>query len=118
MNRLKDIKREILQQHRQLSFNRHELNFRRKELKESVRQVLQSRTALVSTFAAGLLLGWVSQSARGLRMRGDASVSRGLNALGHWLTPVKAVLWNGFIKTITGYTSSRISEELHEHYDQ
>ncbi len=118
MHRLKDIKREILQQHRQLLFNRRELNERRKELKETLRRTLQSRTVLVSTFAAGLLLGWVSQSARGLRMRGDATVSRGLNALGHWLTPVKAVLWNGLVKAITGYTSNRISGEQHEHYDQ
>ena len=123
MQKLKDIKQEILQQHRQLAFNRRELNLRRKELKETVRQVLQSKTVLLSTFAAGLALGWVSQSARGFHAhhahRGNAPLLKGL---GQWLSPVKGVLWSGLIKTVTGYTSDKIggkfTGELHEHYDK
>jgi hypothetical protein len=120
MHRLKDIQQEILQQHRQLSFNRRELNLRRKELQQRVRQALQSKTVLVSTFAAGLLLGWASQSARGFQARrGNAPMMKGL---GRWLSPVKGALWSGLIKTVTGYTSDRIGDkltgELHEHYDQ
>lgn len=120
MHKLKDIKREILQQHRQLSFNRRELNLRRKELQETVRQALQSKTVLLSTFAAGLLLGWVSRSARGFPAhRGNAPLLKGL---GRWLSPVKGVLWSGLIKTVTGYTSDKIGDklggEMHEHYDQ
>jgi hypothetical protein len=116
MHKLKDIQQEILQQHRQLSFNRRELNLRRKELQQRLRQSLQSKTALVSTFAAGLLLGWVSQSARSFHAHsGNAPLLKGL---GQWLSPVKGVLWSGLIKTVTGYSNGRISGEPHEHYDQ
>jgi hypothetical protein len=116
MHRLKDIRQEILQQHRQLSFNRRELNLRRKELQQRLRQALLSKTALVSSFAAGLLLGWVSQSARGFQEhRGNAPLLKGLS---QWLSPVKGVLWSGLIRTVTGYSNGGISGESGEHDDR
>jgi hypothetical protein len=117
MHRLKDIQQEILQQHRQLSFNRRELNLRRKELQQRLRQGLQSKGVLLSTFAAGLLLGWVSQSARSLQTRHDNSAPV-LKGLAQWLSPVKGILWSGLIRTVTGYSNGRNSGEPHEHYDQ
>lgn len=117
MHRLKDIKSEILEQHRQLAFNRRELNLRRWELRQKFQQSLHSRGLMMGSFAFGLLLGWAWTRPAG-GSRGDAPLFKGLKALSRWVTPVKGLLLNGLIKTATNYTADRISEELHEHHDQ
>jgi hypothetical protein len=119
MHSLKGIRQEILQQHRQLSFNRRELNLRRGELRQRLHQGLRSRGLLLCTFTAGLMLGWLTHSARSLSARhGHTPLFKGLKTAGHWLTPFKGAVWSGLIKTATGYTADKISGELHEHYDQ
>ncbi len=116
MHRVKDIKSEIQQQHRQLAFNQRELNVRRSELRQKLLQVLHSRDLLLGSFAAGLLTGWLAR-ARPLSSS-NAPLARGFSAIGRWLTPVKGALWAGLIRTATHYTADRISGDAHEHYDQ
>lgn len=116
MPKLKDIKQEILEQHRQLALNRRELNVRRWELRERLRAALRSRSMLLGAFAGGLLVGWLAW-ARPVRHAGSP-LGKGMQTLGRWLAPVKGALWSGLIKTATNYTSDRISGELHEHRNQ
>jgi hypothetical protein len=116
MHKLKDIKNEILQQHRQLAFNRRELNLRRWEFRHALHQVVHSRGLLLGSFALGLLLGCLPRTRP--TGHGNAPLSRALQAVGRWLTPVKGALWTGLIRTATHYTADRFSGEVHEHYDQ
>lgn len=116
MPKLKDIKQEILQQHRQLAFNRRELSLRRLELDRKFRQSLHSNGALLGAFAGGLLLGWLTLPRPS--HHGRPPLVRGLKAMGRWMAPTKGMVWSGLIKTATGYTAGKISGELNEHRDQ
>jgi hypothetical protein len=113
MPRLKDIKQEILEQHRQLAFNRRELGLRRLRLVMQFRSSLHSRGALLGAFAIGLLLGW--RTSRPPR-RGGSPTAKGLRTLGHWLIPFKSALWSGLVRTATDYM--RPSGEPHEYRDR
>lgn len=115
MHKLKDIKQEILQQHRQLAFNRRELNLRRWELRQTLQQGLHSKGLLLGSFAAGLLLGWLGKRpARG----GDAPLFKGMKGLSRWFAPIKGVLLSGLIKTASSYTSDKLAGGLHEYHNQ
>lgn len=116
MYRLKNIKQEIMRQHRQLAFNRRELSLHRMEISRKFRRGLHSRGTLLGAFAGGLLLGWLTWSRPS--QHGGPPLARGLKTLGRWLVPFKGVLWSGLIKTATGYTADRISGDLHEYRDQ
>jgi len=116
MHKLKDIKREIQEQHEQLAFNRYKVNLLRSELAQAVHETLHSRAALVAAFAAGLLLGW--QAWVRSPQHGSSPLVGRLKSLGHWLAPVKGALWSGLIRTATSYTGGRIAEGLHEYRDQ
>jgi hypothetical protein len=116
MHKLKDIKQEIQQQHRQLAFNRRELNLRRWELRQTLQQALHSKGLLLGSFASGLLLGWWGR--RPARGSSHTPVSKGLKGIGHWFTPIKSVLWSGLIKTASSYTSDKLAEGLYEHHHQ
>ena len=116
MHKLKDIKQEIQEQHEQLEFNRYKVNLLRSELTQSVRATLSSKAALVSAFAAGLLVGWRAWVRP--PQPGSQPVAGRLKYLGHWLAPFKSALWSGLIRTVTNYTGGRIAEGLHEYRDQ
>jgi hypothetical protein len=116
MHKLKDIKREIQEQHEQLAFNRYQMNLLRSELAQAVRETLHSRAALAAAFAGGLLLGWRAWVRP--PQHGSRPLAGRLKYLSHWLAPVKGALWSGLIRTATSYTGGRIAEGLHEYRDQ
>jgi hypothetical protein len=116
MPKLKDIEREIQEQHEQLAFNRFKVNLLRSELARSLHETLHSRAALVTAFAAGLLVGWRTWVRP--PQSGVSPLAGRLQSLGHWLAPVKGALWSGLIRTVTSYTSGRFAEGLHEYHDR
>lgn len=113
MPKLKEMKQEIQGQHRQLALSRRELNLRRWELRQQLHEALRSKSTLLSTFAGGLLIGWLAR-ARPAQQAGSPQ-GKGLKTLGRWLAPVTGVLWSGLIKTATSYTTDRMAGEMHEY---